>query len=110
MSYMLTDRVTIKNITRDTTFGDETISTTITDVKCKIQNISMVVINIQGSVAKFTKPIMKFYFNKDININKGDYIQITKKHGKTLIDQDTKKIKEIKILGGFITKYMVAII
>ncbi len=109
MSYILSDKCTVKNVSKDSTFKNETITTTTLNVKCCIQSVSNKIINMQGNSVNTTKPMLSIYFSHKTDIDEGDYIQITKIHGKVLTGQVEKKVKKVFFNGLFSTDYKLVV-
>ena len=110
MSYIYSDRVTITNVTRDATFGNETITATTVNVKCCIQDTKKTIVNMEGAIKRTITPDSKFYFQNNVTLNVGDYVEITKLHGKNLTGQVKKKIKKTSVIGLFSVKSIVGMI
>lgn len=95
MSILFTDKVQILTVTRNTTYGTNTLSDPKTSV-AYIEDDTSIRFTGNGELAKSIKLIM---LPKDTNVAIGDHIRILKHHGLTL-DEEYVTVQRVSRIGG----------
>lgn len=95
MSLLFPDRVGIISVTRNSTYGTNTLSDE-TESKAYIEDDSTITFNSNGELLKSIKIIL---LPKDTTINVGDHIRIIKHHGVAL-DEEYVTVQRVSRIGG----------